>query len=119
MKSPSGALTLLPPILFTTHVNIASRPWAIVTFSSGNKKSGSKPFAETYNSYTIIIDGNGHFVYYYIKSRKVSPQQIEKKIADIVPKCFCATFFPEKSQDIIKLFFFFSFGLSRSTRTAK
>lgn len=29
------------PKLLTTQVNVASRPWATVTFSNGNTKSGS------------------------------------------------------------------------------
>lgn len=45
--SPELWLTRWPPKLFTTHVKMASRPWAIVTFSSGNKKSGSNPRTRT------------------------------------------------------------------------
>jgi len=56
--------------------------------------------------YTIIIDNTG-ISWYIIKSRKVSPQQIEKKIAGIiVPKCFYNLVSPQKSRDI-KLFFFY------------
>lgn len=41
-------LTLYPPRLLTTHVNVASRPCAIVTFSSGTRKSGSKQLTATH-----------------------------------------------------------------------
>lgn len=43
-------LTLYPPRLFTTQVNVASLPWAIVTFSNGTRKSGSNPDTATTNT---------------------------------------------------------------------
>lgn len=36
-------LTLYPPKLLTTQVNMASLPWGTVIFSKGYRKSGSNP----------------------------------------------------------------------------
>lgn len=67
--------------------------------------------------YMIIID-NGHLVVYYIKSRKVFPQQIEKKNSrDYLFLSVFTTSFSLKSHEILNYFsriFFVMFDLSRS-----
>jgi hypothetical protein len=50
-----SALTLYPPRLLTTHVNMASRPCGIVMFSSGYRKSGSKPRAAEHRHKRFIL----------------------------------------------------------------